>query len=134
MFVALVAVAVLLAACGGGDDSGDRDPSRQVVNASDFEFDRERVEVVAGLPTSVELLNRGSLEHTWTVLRAGASPTTAEDVGDGDVLFSLEADSSQSSSGLFTPPDPGVYRIVCLVPGHLEAGMAAELVSVAPGG
>ncbi len=128
----LVLVPLLVAAaCGGGDEPA-RDLSSHVVDASDFEYANATYEVVAGATTSIELLNRGALEHTWTVLRAGADPGTADEVDQQQILFTLEADAAAAASGDFVAPEPGTYVIVCLIPGHLEAGMKASLVSRPP--
>ena len=123
VFGALIALAIVLSACGGGD----ADPSPRVVNASDFEFDV--VAVAAGQEVTVQLRNSGNVEHNWTLLAAGVSVATSAEVVDSDVLATVTADPSQSVSTRFTAPAPGTYQVICIIEGHLEAGMNAMLVS-----
>ncbi|MFM8876138.1 MAG: plastocyanin/azurin family copper-binding protein, partial [Anaerolineae bacterium] len=35
---------------------------------------------------------------------------------------------SETSTLTFTPSEPGTYKIICSVPGHLDAGMTGELI------
>lgn len=132
------AVALLLAiavsACGGDDANDDGNGiALRIVNASEFEFDIKEIDVEAGRQTAVSLRNRGSLGHTWTVLRAGLTVTSAGDITDADVVVSVSADAAQSVSAEFAGPPPGTYQIICTIPGHLEAGMEATLISKGTG-
>ena len=108
---------------------GDADPSPRVVNASDFDVDVDVVAVAAGQEVTVQLRNSGNVEHNWTLLAAGVSVATSAEVVDSDVLATVTADPSQSVSTRFTAPAPGTYQVICIIEGHLEAGMNAMLVS-----
>lgn len=133
VFPLLVVLALAVTGCGGDDaDDDGTGASMRIVGASEFEFDRDVVEVEAGRETVVDLRNRGSLEHTWTVLKAGVTVASADAVTDGDVLVSISADAAQSASARFVAPEPGEYQIICMIEGHLQAGMAATLVSTGP--
>ena len=63
---------VVLGACGG-DDAAGSDTGPRIVDASEFEFGDEVLEVAAGSDVIVELRNKGSLEHNWTLLDAGVA-------------------------------------------------------------
>ena len=119
---------VVLGACGG-DDAAGSDTGPRIVDASEFEFGDEVLEVAAGSDVIVELHNKGSLEHNWTLLDAGVAATTASDILPGDVIASVNADPARSESVTFVAPAPGTYRVVCVVPGHLEGGMETSLGS-----
>ena len=130
---ALGAIVATVAACGGDDSPASGDPSMLIVNASDFEFELDRFEVEAGRDITVQLRNRGAIEHTWTVLDAGVQVATAEDIVETDILWSVRADAAQSENLVTVSPPAGTYQVICTMPGHLEAGMEATLVSTGAG-
>jgi hypothetical protein len=130
--------ALLLVACGGGDDSSDDSgdngsdngeasgsPSLDsgpdagtslTVEAHDIEFDRDAYRTAAGT-VDVEYVQEGALPHTLLI--------EAPDGGDveGFVLEVGEADADRGTVELAA----GDYVVYCDVPGHRDAGMEAEL-------
>ena len=120
---------VVVSACGGGDDGAPADTGPRTVVASDFAFDRDVIEVQAGTEVVIELRNVGSVEHTWTVLKAGVTVTTGEDVMPDQVIAVTSADASSAATVTFIAPAAGDYQILCTIDGHLEAGMEATLRS-----
>ena len=95
---------VVLGACGG-DDAAGSDTGPRIVDASEFEFGDEVLEVAAGSDVIVELRDKGSLEHNWTLLDAGVAATTASDILPGDVIASVNADPARSESDKFRSSD-----------------------------
>lgn len=114
-----VALAVLLAACGG-DGHGDHDNSavpegaRTVaVVARDFAFEPATVDVEAGEPIRVDLEVRNE-PHDFVVDEAGAH---------------VGGEAGETAVGGFTAPDePGEYTFYCSVANHQELGMEGTLV------
>ena len=120
---------LLLAACGGGGavaggDHGDHaaqeavvepvDGAPQVtVTAVDIDFQPETLELRAGEPVNVTVINDGEALHDFTVEEAG---------------LHVNVDPGQSVTTGLTIDDPGTYRAVCTVPGHEDAGMVVDLV------
>ena len=126
---AIVVLFLVVGACGGDDTAGGGDSSTLVVNVSDFAFESDTFDVEAGREMTVELRNRGAVEHTWTVLAAGVQVASAEDIEPSDILSNVSASAAQSDSVTVVVPAAGSYQVICTVPGHLEAGMEATLRS-----
>ena len=129
--VLAVSMMVVVAACGGDDDSpkgGGESPV--VIDANEFEFKGDDpVRVTAGAEVVLELRNRGSIEHNWTLLAAGVGAAGSEEITAADIVAQVAADASKAGTVQFVAPSPGTYRVVCTIPGHLEAGMEASLVA-----
>jgi uncharacterized cupredoxin-like copper-binding protein len=112
-----------LAACGG--------PSTAAIamSMSEFSFSPASASVPAGAEVTLTLTNSGTIEHNWVLLDAGyqaAAPFDADD--QANVLAETKVAASQVQTFTFTAPaDAGSLQIVCSIPGHLEAGMAASL-------
>jgi uncharacterized cupredoxin-like copper-binding protein len=112
-----------LAACGG--------PSTAAIamSMSEFSFSPASASVPAGAEVTLTLTNSGTIEHNWVLLDAGyqaAAPFDADD--QANVLAETKVAASQVQTFIFTAPaDAGSLQIVCSIPGHLEAGMAASL-------
>jgi uncharacterized cupredoxin-like copper-binding protein len=118
----LAASALLLSACGGGGSGGATttaatSPETTVagmeitVTATEFVFDPDTLEVPAGVPVTITLINRGVVEHDFTIEELGI-----------DVL----AQPGETVSETFTF-EAGEYHILCSIPGHHEAGMLGTL-------
>jgi uncharacterized cupredoxin-like copper-binding protein len=117
----LAASALLLSACGGGGSGGATtaatSPETTVagmeitVTATEFKFDPENLEVPAGTPVTITLVNRGVIEHDFTI----------EELG-----IHILAQPGEIVSETFTF-DAGEYHVLCSIPGHHEAGMMGLL-------
>lgn len=113
--------ALLLSACGGGGTGAATTaaPSPETtvatmeitVTATEFAFDPDTLEVPAGTPVTITLVNRGVVEHDFTIEELGI-----------DVL----AQPGETVSETFTF-EAGEYHILCSIPGHHEAGMMGVL-------
>jgi plastocyanin len=164
--VGLLAVAALLvAACGDDGDettqstrgvevtpTGD-DPDETTlspsgvevtlsVTATDFAFDPVDPVVEVGESSTVHLINKGSLPHTWVVLRQGASAeqyieslvaatTTDErrDVEEDQTLVKVgPALLTTGDPVTFTIQEAGTYQVICDLPPHFKDGMEGTLV------
>lgn len=113
------ALALLLAACGGGDggDTGDAGDSGattiSVMGTDDLKFDQTSLTAAAGEIT-VELSCGESVNHDFTV---------EGEQGDEPVA---ECEPGGSGSGTIQL-DAGDYTFYCSVEGHRSAGMEGTL-------
>ena len=131
--IALI-VSLLLAACGGsGNDQGAHGgghaasestaapvegASEITVKAVDIAFEPTTLDVVAGEPVNVNVVNDGETLHDFTLEAA-------------DVHVNVEPGETRTTS--FTIDEPGQYEAKCTVEGHAEAGMTID-VNVAVSG
>jgi uncharacterized cupredoxin-like copper-binding protein len=110
--VAVLATAMLLAACGNG--VAETTTNIQVTGTDNLRFDPDSFSVPAGQQVTVELTAEASVEHDFVI----------EETGDELVVH---ADPGETATGTFTIDEPGSYTVYCSVPGHREAGMVADL-------
>ncbi len=87
-------------------------------------FEPRRIEVRAGVPTRIELENLGGAEHSLAVKTAD---------GEHDWVH-LHAAPRATQAAIYRLDQPGVYPVLCTIPGHTEAGMTGELVALAASG
>ena len=128
--MAVLSLALLAAACGGGGDEGDgggggttgatgptattsAPPAGETlsVTASEFKFDPATLTASADTDVTIQVVNNGTIEHDFTIDEASvkiAVPATET----GTATVSLPA---------------GTYTFYCSVPGHKEAGMSGTL-------
>ena len=110
--VGLAALALTLGACGGDDA-----PARplQIDAAADDSLRFERAAISAPAARAViQMANPAQIDHAIGI-RGPDAAETGETVGTGEVS-QVEVDLK-----------PGRYTLFCPVPGHEQAGMAADL-------
>lgn len=117
-----LAVAVVLAACGGGgDDPGDAggdgaaEPGGdrlEVVGTDGLAFEPDRATVAAGVVT-IELTSDPGVPHTFTI----------EEIDDVEVVMAAGGETATGTIEL----EPGTYTFYCSIPGHRQAGMEGTL-------
>jgi len=112
-FIAALAV-VTIALFGCGDDAGDADVAdgALVIEASEFAFEPETVTIPADTDVEITLDNVGAVEHDWTV---------------EELDVHIHADAGETVTETINVP-AGTYEVICVVPGHAEAGMVGTLV------
>lgn len=137
LYVALVALAaLLLVACGGSSESGPGEVSVSVVD--EFNYDPANLTLTAGDQVQITFENTGSVEHSFTILKAGEEAEHIKDEVDDEehlhealLLEIHEIGPGESATETFTvPSEPGDYAIACVVPGHIDAGMVGTLTVV----
>jgi len=84
-----------------------------IVEASEFAFKPSDLTTTTAASTAITLVNKGTLEHDFTV-----------DALDLQIAVPI----GKISGGTLTDPAPGTYQFYCAVPGHREAGMVGTLV------
>lgn len=131
-FILLIALALGLTACGGV-------PSRAQeiqVETTEFKFSPATIQVQAGRPVKLTLLNKGSIEHDLSVVEILLSDVKTTTDSHGHEMGSMSvqpklhvaAMAGKTSVIEFTPTRPGTYDVLCTVAGHKEAGMIAQLI------
>lgn len=119
--LALAALILALAACGGGDDgggepSGDGTALELTLIAgpgSELKFDKTSLEAPAGEVT-ITMTNEGDLPHDVGIKGNGVDEK-------GEVV------TQDGTSTVTATLEPGEYTFYCSVPGHEAGGMEGTL-------
>lgn len=133
LFVLLL-FALVLAACGGGDgeeaaDDGATTATLDVVendiyfgDTNDNEQNPPTWTVPAGSDVTVNIDNRGALEHNWAVVELGAEvPNPFVEADHSGIILldsGLEPPGESATFNFTAPTDPGEYTVICTVAGH----------------
>jgi uncharacterized cupredoxin-like copper-binding protein len=152
VFSMMLALAAVVAACGGG--SGAATPNQPASGASsgaleissdgeNMAFAPTTLTAKTGETVTVNFKNTASgLQHNWVLVKGGddvAAAINTEATTAGPDNGYLPADKSnilsaskllnpgQSESFSFTAPAAGTYSFICTVPGHFALGMKGTL-------
>lgn len=128
--VCILTISLVLASCGGAASG----PTTEInVTLEDFAFSPNVFSVPAGQEITFHADNTGAVVHSFVIMNQGQSAGAefnAEDLPN--VYWDVEVDPGGSADTTFTAPaEPGDYEVVCLTPGHLQAGMVGKLTVVA---
>ena len=116
---ALVALAIGLTGCGGSAGAtaaGGDAPGTTVVGLDSMRFNPDTITVKAGTAVKLTFRNGGILPHD--LITEGA---------DQNVRLT-NITGGRAGSGTFLASKPGTYAVVCVQPGHKEAGMVGKIV------
>ena len=119
LILAILAMALLLSACGGGSEA----TTLNFEGEDTFQFSPDSASVQAGTEIEVTLDNAGALDQTWTLVAQNLDPNS---ITEADVIGGASTgpvSSGESKTIMFEAPEAGVYEFVCLIPGHAAAGM-----------
>jgi nitrite reductase (NO-forming) len=119
-------LALLAAACGGASPtpaptvtpaptaapSPSAEAAGVVLEASEFKFVPDAVTIEADEETTVTLVNKGIVEHDFTVDALGVK---------------IAVPIGKTASGVISGAAPGTYEFYCSVPGHKQNGMVGTL-------
>jgi uncharacterized cupredoxin-like copper-binding protein len=133
----LLLAALFVAACGGGDSTpapaagSAQDVLNQAnVGMHDIYYGEENNNVEkppvwtvgAGQDITLNMDNKGALEHSWVVLKAGTKdiPMPFTDANKDLEYFSsgVLKPATQKTDTFKAPTEPGEYTVICTVPGH----------------
>jgi uncharacterized cupredoxin-like copper-binding protein len=143
LIMLLLVLSALLAACGSGE-SPTSSTAELSVTATDIAFSTGRLEVVAGQPVKLTLVNEGALEHDFSIMTMPHTGEVMVDDADSEMAghdmsgmaeepeIHVAAPAGGQGTIEFAPSTPGEYTYFCTVPGHKEAGMVGTLVVTAP--
>jgi len=112
--VLLIAGAVT--ACGQPTAAAPSGPAIEIGGTDSMKFDPETITVRAGEAVTIAFKNKGVIVHDY--ISSGATTN----VKLANVLGGREA------RGVFQANNPGTYLILCVQPGHREAGMVGKIV------
>ena len=130
--LAVLISAVFLSACAGGSA-----PTKVTITMTEFGFEPNAINVTAGSPVELTLVNEGAIEHDFVIEKISVDNVSVEGEGVGDhhmsgdhSEFDLHASTSAGATSTLTfiPTEFGTYQIICSVPGHKDAGMTGELI------
>lgn len=154
----LVAVAALVAACGGGDVGptppirpGTAGAPREVnIIAKDYTFIPAVVDLVPGETVLFHVVNGGLAVHgvvignqavqdAWEIAEAATvdappGPTPAVSVPPGVAGLRVVVPSGGREDALYTVPRTDGLIVGCHIPGHYAKGMHVPVRLVTPGG
>ncbi len=136
LLLVAASAALSLAACGAGSQSasnvGGHGPEDHTahesrhepvdgapnltVQAVDIDFMPQRLELTAGEPANVTVVNDGQMLHDFTL-------------DEADVHLNVEPGDQATTAVLIE--EPGTYEARCTVAGHAAAGMVVEVVVTA---
>ena len=136
-------VAVLLAACGGGDDKSragnENGDSRTVeVDMVDISFEPDTLEVARGETVRFVFTNTGEVAHDAFIgdedgqAEHEAEMREADDEGHGgghggDAENAVTVQPGDTGELTYTFDEAGTIEIGCHQPGHYDAGMKIEV-------
>jgi len=118
------------------------------VTARDLAFEPTELSVPVNQPVRLTFINSGAIEHDWEVheitvtgLTAIEQPVTFNermtglwDAALADGLPYAAAGSKEQMVIEFIPTTPGTYEMMCMVPGHAQAGMTGTFTVTAGAG
>lgn len=111
-------------------------PLEVALQATEFSYGPDRIEVEVGQQVTVRLSNRGTLEHDFVIQQiplVSAEGSTGEmpghEMGGVQVEAAVHAGAMPGMEAVvsFTPTMAGIYEFFCAVPGHKEEGMIGTL-------
>jgi uncharacterized cupredoxin-like copper-binding protein len=110
--VLCLTLAIAMVSAGGDDDAGALGPPLTAhVGLSELKIDPASVEVAEGGVLHVQ--NDGTIAHNVSIV--------------GTALKTADLSSGQAEELDISSLATGSYQLVCLIPGHAEAGMQADL-------
>ncbi|MGH2356156.1 MAG: cupredoxin domain-containing protein [Chloroflexota bacterium] len=101
------------AAAGSADDDGT---GIRVIGLDTMRFNPDTITVKAGESTKIVFKNGGFIPHDF-ITEGADKNVRLVNVGGG-----------KQQSGTFLANKPGTYTVVCIQPGHKEAGMVGNIV------
>lgn len=120
---------LVLTACSGSTSAS----TTLNVTMTEFAFTPNTFTIPAGKTISITIRNNGAVVHSFIVMKSGYSVNGQFTDADKPNIFWEEPQIApgQSITDKFAAPEePGVYQIICGVPGHLESGMVAKLTVI----
>jgi plastocyanin len=125
--VLLVIVAAVTSACGGGGGA------TLEARTTEFAFAPTTWTAPAGEEVTIELINDGTVEHNWSLVKAGSEIASEgelpEDASARADLYIAQGTVGvgESSTVTFTAPPAGEYQVICDIQAHFSAGMRGTL-------
>ena len=124
----------LLAACGSAETTGQTNPDGSVdvnVNLTEFAIESSVTKFEPGVPYHFKVTNSGKIPHEFMILPVSEHMgMPGMDMGDFDEMALMMIPIGQLPAGAtavadytFASVPEGAIELVCMTPGHFEAGM-----------
>ena len=133
IYIILIAVGLLLTACGGQavNDTGDVN-----ITLTEFGIETSKTNFKVGVPYHFVVTNKGQINHEIMIMPPVMGDMMGMDMGQFDemALVMIEADKMTPGTTIsfdhtFTEPAPaGSLEFACHTPGHYEAGMSLPVM------
>ncbi|MEP7356596.1 MAG: cupredoxin domain-containing protein [Anaerolineales bacterium] len=108
-----LALSLALVGCGGSGTPANTGVSLNVAGSDAFKYDPATLTAKVGQEVTVNLENKGALDHSFVIDELSVKLETVKAGTTGHVTF--------------TPSQAGTYTYYCDVPGHKAAGMTGTL-------
>ena len=117
--IAMLAVALVVGACGttGGQSSGT--PTEVQLTLSEFKIESPQTTFTTGTPYRFVIKNEGTVPHNWSIMPRGETDESQALIKVGEDQLPPGATVTQE----FTFTQTGDFEFACHLPGHYEAGM-----------
>jgi uncharacterized cupredoxin-like copper-binding protein len=130
---AILGLALLTPACGGGDEEAS---TQLTATVQEFSFSPSVWTVPAGEEISIDVTNEGTVLHEWVLMQEGVViaseadlPETEEELLADFVYVEEEVEVGETKTLTFQAPPPGTYQVICAIETHFDAGMTGTLTS-----
>jgi uncharacterized cupredoxin-like copper-binding protein len=126
----IIVYLAMLVACASSNENVTP-VSTLSVEMSEFKFTPTAMVVFAGREITLNLSNKGAVEHEFSILKKGASAQIPFDREKQavDILFTYKLGANKTGIFKFSLPEAGEYPVICAIQGHMEAGMVATLTA-----
>jgi uncharacterized cupredoxin-like copper-binding protein len=117
--IGLTSSAVVIAGCGPaqtGEAIASGGPVLEVIGLDTMRFDPETIRVTAGETVTIHFRNKGVIPHDL-ITQGGEKNARLANLAGG-----------REAKGVFQASKPGTYPMLCVQPGHREAGMVGRIV------
>jgi len=125
VLVFLTIVMSVLSACGGSGPT-----SKISFTMTDFAFNPNEFTVPAGEEITLHVTHRGSMEHSFIIMKYNQDAGEMFDDADKvNIFWEVDVQPGDTETVIFTAPEhPGTYQVICGMPGHLQSGMIGKLI------
>lgn len=117
--MAILAVVLLVSACGSASGQSGANPTEVQITLSEFKIESSQTTFTTGTPYRFVIKNEGSVAHDWAIMPRGGTDTS-------QALVQVDEDELPPGATVtqeFTFTESGDWEFACHVPGHYEAGM-----------
>jgi uncharacterized cupredoxin-like copper-binding protein len=117
--IAILAVALLVSACGSAGAQSSGSSTEVQINLSEFKIESPQTTFTTGMPYRFVIKNEGTISHDWAIMQRG-------EIDESQALIKVDKDQLPPGATVtreFTFTEAGDFEFACHVPGHYEAGM-----------
>jgi uncharacterized cupredoxin-like copper-binding protein len=125
----VLAVVVVLALTGGDDgEPAVVEPSSAItIEGDEYSFVPDPALGLSG-EIDLTLANVGKIGHELIILEPGVRIAAASEFDESTEVGRIDSIAEGTEASTSVDLDVGTYQVVCLIGGHLESGMSADLI------